>query len=100
MRVESNQAFLTHVPLPFPPIVNIEVLRGECPCSCVHCPVGIVPRRIRAAHFGIDQMSWLLFEKITSEVALHSASCLRFHATGDPLLWPALKRALSLTQSL
>ena len=99
MCAEENHASTTALPY-FPPIVNIEVVRGLCSCSCVHCPVGVVPKQRRAAHFGIQHMSWRLFEKIANEVANNPGTCLRFHATGDPLFWGDLRTALSLTRSL
>lgn len=80
-------------PTPFPAIVNVEVLRGRCPCRCVHCPVGLVPPRDRRGRFGFDTMAPGLFEAIADEIARHPGTVLRLHATGEPLWWKYLPDA-------
>ena len=83
----------------FPAIVNINVMRGRCPCRCVHCPVGVVPPETRAKHFGDQQMTFDLFAKIAEEVGQNSSSLLRLHSVGEPLLWKNIRRALRFLQA-
>lgn len=80
----------------FPSIVNVEVLRGVCPCRCVHCPVGLVPPSKRLDRFGDGSIDLPLFEKICREIACHPDSALRVHAVGEPLVWPSLAEAASI----
>jgi hypothetical protein len=78
----------------FPNIVNVNVLKGECPCSCVHCPVGIVKPEQRARHFGKQTMALDLFKQITVEIAQHKQAAIRIHSVGEPLLWKELDAAV------
>jgi MoaA/NifB/PqqE/SkfB family radical SAM enzyme len=80
----------------FPNIVNVNVLKGECPCLCVHCPVGIVKPDQRARHFGKQSMPLELFEQITEEIARYEHSAIRIHSVGEPLLWRDLNAAVRL----
>ena len=80
----------------FPNIVNVNVLKGECPCLCVHCPVGIVDPARRARHFGRQTMSLELFERIVGEIARHEHAAIRIHSVGEPLLWHDLDSAVRL----
>ncbi len=77
----------------FPAIVNVEVLRGRCPCRCVHCPVGLVSPSARRHHFGFQTMEFSLFQRIADEIAEHPSTVLRIHSTGEPLLWRHLPQA-------
>lgn len=88
--------FRTQEACEFPPIVNVEVYHGDCPCRCVHCPVGIARSRNRVADPGPVGMELALFEKILREMASHSHTMLRIHSTGEPLLWRDLPEALHL----
>ncbi len=83
----------------FPSIVNLEVFRGECPCSCVHCPVGIVEPRHRKKHFASGAMQLELFDRIAQEIAANPHSVLRIHSTGEPLLWKDLPKALDIIKN-
>ena len=78
----------------FPNIVNLCVLRGACPCRCVHCPVGITPKNERTAKFGNTVIPTRLFEKIVREMAAFPHSTLRIHGVGEPILWEELAGAL------
>jgi len=78
----------------FPNIVNVNVLKGECPCSCVHCPVGIIKPEQRAKHFGKQTMALDLFKQITIEIAKYAHTAIRIHAVGEPLLWNDLEPAV------
>lgn len=80
----------------FPAIVNLEVFRGQCPCRCMHCPVGMVEPQERVARFGLGGMKLELLRKIATEIAEHPPAVLRVHSTGEPLLWPDLSDALAI----
>ena len=80
----------------FPAIVNLEVFRGQCPCQCRHCPVGMVEPHERMAQFGLGGMALGLLRKVAVEIAEHPPSILRVHSTGEPLLWPDLSEALEI----
>lgn len=84
----------------FPNIINVCVLRGECPCSCIHCPVGIIPPSDRREKFGDGILSMALFEKIAAEMSSFPHSTLRIHSVGEPLLWEHLPSAAALTKRL
>ncbi len=85
---ESQQKFT------FPNIVNICVLRGNCPCRCVHCPVGITPPKERDEKFGGTIISLDMFHKVVLEMAAYPHSTLRIHGVGEPILWNRLPEAL------
>ena len=91
----SDLGFDTFQQYCFPSIVNVCVLRGQCNCSCVHCPVGKVPKHRRGDVFGDNVMSMRLYKKIVDESALFEASVLRIHAVGEPLLWSRIKEAMA-----
>ena len=78
----------------FPNIVNVEVYRGNCPCRCVHCPVGVIPPNQRKQSFGEGEIELRLFKKIAEEIRAYSTPILRIHSTGEPLLWRNLPNAL------
>jgi cytidyltransferase-like protein len=90
----ENRGFPSQDMRRFPNIVNVEVLRGSCPCQCVHCPVGRTPPQDRSRCFGAQGMELALYDKITKEVGAHPWSTVRVHAVGEPLLWPELIEAL------
>lgn len=81
----------------FPKIVNLEVYRGNCPCSCVHCPVGITTPDKRKKRFGQRGINLGLYRKVVEEISLHPSSTLRIHSAGEPLLWKELPEALGFT---
>ncbi|HLP60104.1 MAG TPA: hypothetical protein VK186_14790, partial [Candidatus Deferrimicrobium sp.] len=70
----------------FPNIVNVCVLRGNCPCRCVHCPVGITPPGERTEKFGDTSISLALFRKVVLEMSAYPHAALRIHGVGDPIL--------------
>lgn len=78
----------------FPNIVNVCVIRGTCPCQCVHCPIGITLPIERHARFGKSVISLQLFKKIVQEMSVFHHSTLRIHGVGEPILWKKLTRAL------
>lgn len=86
----SELGFETYRQYRFPSIVNVCVLRGQCSCSCVHCPVGIVPEEQRTGVFGGSVMDIGLFKKIVDEIARYTGSVLRIHSVGEPLLWKSI----------
>lgn len=90
----SELGFETYRQYRFPSIVNVCVLRGQCCCNCVHCPVGIVPEERRAVVFGSSVMDIGLFKKIVDELAGYSGSVLRIHSVGEPLLWKRISDAV------
>lgn len=78
----------------FPNIVNVCVIRGDCPCRCVHCPVGITPPIERHTRFGKSAISLRLFKKLIQEMSAFHHSTLRIHGVGEPILWKGLSQAL------
>ncbi len=81
----------------FPNIVNVEVYRGDCPCECVHCPVGSTRPEKRKERFGEKGIDLSLYQKIIEEMSYHPSSTLRVHSVGEPLLWKDLPKALKLS---
>lgn len=84
----------------FPNIVNVCVIRGLCPCHCIHCPLGIIPPIERHARFGKSVISLQLFKKIVQEMTTFSHSVLRIHGVGEPILWKELPHALRFASEL
>ena len=84
----SEEAYL------FPAIVNLCVIRGLCPCRCVHCPVGILSDSDRINAFGGSTTSLELFKKIVDEMSFFQLSTLRIHGVGEPILWEDLPIAI------
>jgi hypothetical protein len=80
----------------FPKIINIEVYNGNCPCRCVHCPVGIMLSDPLYGEITETHMSLAMLQKITQEVANYPSSFIRIHAVGEPLLWENLEAALEI----
>lgn len=79
----------------FPHIININVFRGECPCSCIHCPVGRTKASERDTRFSRGEISLDLFKRVVDEIADgHLESTLRIHSVGEPLLWRSLSDAI------
>jgi MoaA/NifB/PqqE/SkfB family radical SAM enzyme len=83
----------------FPAIVNVNVMTGRCPCSCVHCPVGSTAPEEREARFGRRSMKLSLFAQIAEEIGRRRDSLLRLHSVGEPLLWDDLTTALDILRS-
>lgn len=81
----------------FPNIINIEVYRGDCYCSCVHCPVGTTETGERKKRFGERGMDLILYKKIIEEITQHPHSTIRVHSVGEPLIWENLSEALKFT---
>jgi len=81
----------------FPNIINIEVYRGNCYCSCVHCPVGTTEPGERKEKFGERGIDLELYKKIVAEVSRHTHSTVRIHSVGEPLIWNDLVEALKFT---
>ena len=78
----------------FPNIINVSVVRGDCPCQCVHCPVGMTQPNERHNNFGQTFMSISLFKKIIQEMSAFPHGTLRIHGVGEPILWRELPDAL------
>jgi len=79
----------------FPTIINIEVYRGECPCNCIHCPVGKLnhnERKKREKGINLN-----LYKKIADEISVNRHSVLRIHSVGDPIVWENLGEAVRIT---
>ncbi|MBU2592010.1 MAG: SPASM domain-containing protein [Patescibacteria group bacterium] len=81
----------------FPNIINIEVYRGDCYCSCVHCPVGTTEPSDRKQRFGERGIDLELYKKIVAEVSHHPHSAIRVHSVGEPLIWEGLVEVLRFT---
>lgn len=81
----------------FPKIVNLCVVRGRCPCNCIHCPVGLTPVAERAQRFGDTTIRLELYKKVVDEISCHPSAVLRIHAVGEPLLWDSLIEALEIS---
>lgn len=84
----------------FPNIINIEVYRGNCPCNCVHCPIGITKPHEREEKFGYKGIEIGLYKTIVKEISHYPHTILRIHSTGEPLLWEELSEALELTRNM
>ena len=82
----------------FPNIINLGVYRGDCPCNCVHCPVGITKPTKRKSRFHYDEMDMDLFEKIAEEASSYPTTTIRLHSIGEPLYWTSLPEAMKLTR--
>lgn len=95
----KSLGFPTEETFCFPNIINIEVYRSNCPCRCVHCPVGIIEPKYRKAKFGGKSVDLMLFEKIVDEMSHHPHTTLRVHSVGEPLLWKNLIKALKISHS-
>lgn len=90
MKIFTKLGFVEEKYYEFPNIINLEVFRGECPCSCVHCPVGKVNLNDREARFGHKFISRDLVHKVVDEMRLWEHSTIRLHSVGEPILWPHL----------
>lgn len=90
----TQQGFREERFFQFPNIINLEVFRGQCPCSCIHCPVGIVKPSDRLSQFGLNHVSKSILHKVTMEMKSFPHSTLRLHSVGDPILWDGLVCAL------
>lgn len=93
-----KSGFKTKGELEFPNIVNVCVFVGECPCECVHCPVGVTPKSKRQQRFGSKEIEIGIFKKIVDELSLHKDSILRIHSVGEPILWKSLVPAVKYCQ--
>jgi MoaA/NifB/PqqE/SkfB family radical SAM enzyme len=93
----KSLGFPTQKMYEFPNIINVEVYSGDCPCSCVHCPIGATEPAKRKERFGNKGMSLELYKKIIEEISEHPQSTLRIHSAGEPLIWKNLVEALELT---
>ncbi|SDU64880.1 SPASM domain-containing protein [Desulfobacula phenolica] len=99
MKIEKSEDYITKgfdsiESYHFPPIVNLNVLSGECICNCVHCPVGRVPAKDRKKRFRYSQQDLDLFKRIVDEIkATGNTGLLRIHAVGEPILWKHLIEA-------
>lgn len=89
--------FRTEKEAEFPNIVNVEVYRGDCPCSCAHCPVGATEHEDRKNRFGEMGIDLSLYRKIIVEMSEHPHSTVRVHSVGEPLMWDGLIDALVFT---
>ena len=83
----------------FPRILNVCIIRGECPCRCVHCPVGTTEPVERSRRFSRACMTVDLFKRIADETALYPHSSIRVHGVGEPILWDGLVDALRYAHS-
>lgn len=92
----KSLGFISKEMYEFPNIINIEVYRGTCPCSCVHCPVGTTEPEHRKGRFGNRGIDLKLYKKIIDEVSEHSHATVRIHSAGEPLMWEKLSDALRL----
>jgi len=83
----------------FPSIINACVIRGECPCRCIHCPVGLTPYNKREEKFGINHMDLNTFSNIIKQIPRTRNSTLRIHGVGEPLMWKNLREALRIIKA-
>ncbi len=95
--ISNNNHFPDQEMLQFPAIINIEVYRGDCPCRCVHCPIGTTDPAHRNERFGNKNFELMLYNKIAEEISEHPESALRIHSAGEPLYWDRLIDALEFT---
>ena len=78
-----------------PSIINVNVYRGNCPCCCIHCPVGITPPSQRINIFGESHMELNVFKSIIDQVkVIIPQPVIRIHSVGEPTLWKHLAEAI------
>lgn len=94
-KVYSQQGFAEERFYQFPNIINLEVFRGNCPCSCAHCPVGKIKPIERSSFFGVRNVDQRILVKVVSEMKSFPHSTLRLHSVGDPILWDGISDAVS-----
>ena len=85
-----------------PKIINLGVVRGNCPAKCIHCPVGETPASIRNEKFGYGYMDIEIFYSLCSQIKEFNSGdlpWLRIHGIGEPATWHSLGKALAFTQS-
>ena len=81
--------------LPPPSIINVNVYRGNCPCNCIHCPLGVTPPSQRINIFGESHMELNVFKSIIDQVkAIIPQPVIRIHSAGEPTLWKHLTEAV------
>ena len=98
--IDVLEGFASPSAFHFPAIVNVNVLRGLCPCRCVHCPVGRTPRHLRKTRFDASQMELAMFRRIVDEMACQtSRPVLRIHAVGEPTRWRSIRPAIAGTHA-
>ena len=91
----QKNGFLDEKSWEFPNIINLNVLRGICPCRCIHCPIGLTQIDKRIEYFGEDTIEFSLYKKIVDEIAFQGKKgLLRIHSVGEPLLWNSLPEAV------
>ncbi len=94
-----SSGFPTKEMYDFPNIINVEVYSGDCPCRCVHCPVGATEPGRRKERFGHKGIGLELYKKIVAEISKYPHSTLRIHSVGEPLRWKNLIDALKLSHN-
>jgi MoaA/NifB/PqqE/SkfB family radical SAM enzyme len=94
----SELGFPTEEMYRFPNIINMGVYRGDCPCSCVHCPVGVTKPSERKKRFNYAEMDIELFGKVVKEVSDYPTATLRLHSLGEPIYWVNLSDAIKMTR--
>lgn len=100
MEIYKKLGFQNKEQWDFPTIVNLNVFRGECPCNCIHCPVGRVLPSKRYARFKKSEVSLELYKKVSNEIAKHTGSLLRIHSVGEPILWGKLSEAIKYSKNI
>ena len=93
----KSLGFRTEEEFKFPNIINIEVYRGDCYCSCVHCPIGTTESSKRKQRFGKMGINLEVYKKIVAEISQYPHSTVRVHSVGEPLIWDDLTEALRFT---
>ena len=83
----------------FPALINLGIIRGACPCACVHCPVGREAPEMRRERFGQGAISPGLFRQLCREIAV-SAATVRLHGVGEPTLHPQFIELLEIIREL
>ncbi|VVB98891.1 Iron-sulfur cluster-binding domain protein [uncultured archaeon] len=79
--------------------LHANVVRGDCPCRCVHCPVGLTPPAERGAKFGSRHMSLPTFKLIVGQLSELPDFTLRLHGVGEPLRWKHLRESLGTVKT-
>jgi len=85
-----------------PAIINVCVVRGQCPANCRHCPVGLIGKEERIKKFGKSFMDISDFKRFCEQVLEFGdpKPLVRIHGVGEPALWPKLKDAFLICESL
>ncbi len=85
--------------LSLPVIISLGIIRGACPCACVHCPVGITPWALRQRIFAHGEMNLDVFRALCEQIRGQSVT-VRLHGVGEPSLHSQFRNLLSTARGM